>query len=135
MADERWRKVMADPKPRVMIIEDDADMIELLSLILRRGGYEPIAAMGGVEGLRILREDGADLVLLDLMMEDMNGWAVLEEIRADERLRHIPVLVVSARHYLEDGDHARMAGDLFEGYLVKPFIVKDLLTQIVEALE
>jgi CheY-like chemotaxis protein len=118
-----------------MIIEDDADMIELLSLILKRGGYEPIPAMGGVEGLRLLKDNGADLILLDLMMDDMNGWLVLESIRADEVLRHIPVLIVSARHYLEDGGRAWSKQDLFEGYLVKPFVVKDLLTQIVEALE
>jgi len=126
---------MTAVKQRVMIIEDDGDMIELLSVILKRGGYQPVSAMGGIEGLRLLRDSGADLVLLDLMMEDMNGWRVLEEIRADETLRHIPVLIVSARHYLEDGGQARLKQHLFEGYLVKPFIVKDLLTQIVEALE
>jgi adenylate cyclase len=125
---------MSEPKPRVLIVEDDADMIELLALILKRGGFEPVSALGGVEGLRVLKDDGADLVLLDLMMEDMNGWRVLEAIRADERLRHIPVVIVSARHYLEDGGQARANQDLFEGYLVKPFVMKDLLTQIVEAL-
>jgi CheY-like chemotaxis protein len=126
---------MTESKQRVMIIEDDADMIELLALILKRGGYQPISALGGVEGLRMLRDGGADLILLDLMMEDMNGWAVLEAIRADEALRHTPVLIVSARHYLEDGGQARANQHLFEGYLVKPFIMKDLLTQIMEVLE
>ena len=125
---------MTEAKQRVMIIEDDADMIELMTLILKRGGYEPVPAMGGVEGLRLLRETGADLILLDLMMEDMNGWTVLEAIRADETWRHIPVLIVSARHYLEDGAHSPTKRDFFEGYLVKPFVVKDLFTQIVEAL-
>ncbi|MBN1661050.1 MAG: response regulator [Anaerolineae bacterium] len=126
---------MTEPKQRVLIIEDDTDMIELLTLILKRGGYQPIAALGGVEGLRMLRDGGADLILLDLMMEDINGWVVLEAIRADEKLCHIPVLIVSAQHYLEDGGQARANQDLFEGYLVKPFIMKDLLTQITEALE
>jgi CheY-like chemotaxis protein len=122
------------PKERVLIIEDDADMIELLSVILRRGNYEPVSALGGKEGLRRLQEDGIDLILLDLMMDDMSGWAVLEAIKADDRLRAIPVLIVSARHYLEDPHQTEVHAGQFEGYLVKPFLVNDLLGQVQEAL-
>ncbi len=122
-------------KPRVLIIEDDPDMIDLLSVILRRGGYQAVPALGGREGLRILREDGADLILLDLMMDDISGWRVLELVKEDESLRQIPVLIVSARHFLEDPDQTAAHAGLFEGYLVKPFVVRDLLTKIVEALE
>ena len=122
-------------KPRVMIIEDDPDMIDLLSVILRRGGYEPVASLGGQQGLCMLREGGADLILLDLMMDDMSGWRVLELVKEDESLRSIPVLIVSARHYMEDPDQTEAHAGLFEGYLVKPFVVRDLLTKIVEALE
>ncbi len=122
-------------KPRVLVIEDDPDMIDLLSVILKRGGYKPVSALGGQEGLRLLREEGADLILLDLMMDDISGWRVLELIKQDENLRSIPVLIVSARHFLEDPDQTAAHAGLFEGYLVKPFIVRDLLTKIVEALE
>lgn len=122
-------------KSRVMIVEDDPDMIDLLSVILRRGGYQPVPALGGLEGLRLLRDGGADLILLDLMMDDLNGWKVLEEIKADATLRQIPVLIVSARHHLEDPEQTAAHAGLFEGYLVKPFVVRDLLTKIVEALE
>ena len=122
-------------KPRVMIIEDDPDMIDLLSVIVQRGGYQPVAGLGGNEGLRMLREAGADLILLDLMMDDMSGWRVLELVKEDENLCNIPVLIVSARHYLEDPDRTAAHAGLFEGYLVKPFVVRDLLTKIVEALE
>jgi CheY-like chemotaxis protein len=118
-----------------MIVEDDPDMIDLLSVILRRGGYEPVAALGGLEGLRLLRDGGADLILLDLMMDDLNGWKVLEAVKADQTLRQIPVLIISARHHLEDPEQTTAHAGLFEGYLVKPFVVRDLLTKIVEALE
>ena len=121
-------------KRRIMIIEDDPDMIELLSLVVRRGGYEPIAALGGQEGVRKLRELGADLVLLDLMMPDMSGWLVLQTVKGDETLQHIPVLIVSAKHQMEDPGQAEAFAHLFEGYLVKPFVVQDLLSQITEAL-
>jgi adenylate cyclase len=122
-------------KPRVMIIEDDPDMIDLLTVILKRGGFEPVSGLGGQEGLRVLREEGADLILLDLMMDDMSGWHVLELVKQDETLRMIPVLIVSARHFLEDPYQTEAHAGLFEGYLVKPFVVKDLLSKIVEALE
>ena len=124
---------MADPK--IVIIEDDPDMIELLSLILRRGGYEPCPALGGKEGLRLLQEIDADLILLDLMMEDMNGWTVLEILKSDERLGTIPVLIVSAKHHLEDPAQTLAYANRFEGYLVKPFVVHDLLAQIQEAIK
>jgi CheY-like chemotaxis protein len=117
-----------------MIIEDDLDMIELLSVILRRGGYEPVPAVGGLEGLRNLQEQGADLILLDLMMEDLNGWKVLETVKTDEKLCQIPVLIISARHHLEDPKATAAHEGQFEGYLVKPFVVRDLLTAILEAL-
>jgi CheY-like chemotaxis protein len=121
-------------KQKVMIIEDDPDMIELLSLILNRGGYEPIAALGGRQGLHLLEESPVDLILLDLMMDDLSGWTVLEVIKADEHLRSIPVLIISARHYLEDPHQTKAHAGEFEGYLVKPFVVRDLLTQIEEAV-
>jgi CheY-like chemotaxis protein len=82
-----------------------------------------------------LREDGSDLILLDLMMEDLNGWKVLDAIKADERMRRIPVLIISARHHTEDPEETAAHAGLFEGYLVKPFVVRDLLSKIVEALE
>jgi CheY-like chemotaxis protein len=121
--------------PRVMIIEDDPDMITLLSTILRRGGYEPVPALGGQEGLQLLQEDAVDLILLDLMMDDISGWKVLEIVKADRKLRQIPVVIVSARHHLEDPEQTAAHAGLFEGYLVKPFVVRDLMTKIVEALE
>lgn len=120
---------------RVMIIEDDPDMIELLSLVLKRGNYTPLAAKGGHQGLQMLRESPVDLILLDLMMDDMSGWVVLDVIKSDDQLRDIPVFILSARHHLEDPvlteSHARQ----FEAYLVKPFVVRDLLTQIQEVLK
>jgi two-component system, OmpR family, alkaline phosphatase synthesis response regulator PhoP len=126
---------MSRKKQRIMIIEDDADMIRLLSLVLRRGGYEPVPALGGCEGLRLLQDHPTDLILLDLMMDDISGWTLLQMIKEDTNLRNIPVLIVSAKHYLEDVDQTAAHASLFEGYLVKPFVVEDLLSQITEALD
>jgi CheY-like chemotaxis protein len=124
-----------EQKQRVMIIEDDSDMIDLLSVILRRGGYQPIPALGGLKGLQLLQETKVDLILLDLMMNDISGWTVLETIKEDKALCPIPVLIISARHYLEDPRQTEAHAGQFEGYLVKPFVVHDLLSQIEEVME
>jgi CheY-like chemotaxis protein len=120
---------------RVMIVEDDPDMIDLLGLILKRGGYEPVAALGGRAALHKLQQNPVDLVLLDLMMDDMNGWEVLEALQREEALRSIPVLILSARHQLEDPDQTESHADYFEGYVVKPFWMNDLLSLIGRALD
>lgn len=121
-------------KHRVLIIEDDWDTIGLIRHVLQQGGYESLVARGGVEGLYLLREKGADLVLLDLMMDDLSGWAVLERIRADEYLCTVPVVIVSARHQLEERSKIVEHKGMFEGYLEKPFSVQDLLTQVTKVL-
>ena len=121
-------------KHRVLIIEDDWDTIGLIRHVLQQGGYEPLIARGGMEGLHLLRDRGADLVLLDLMMDDMSGWAVLETMRAEEHLRAVPVVIVSARHQLEERPRIMEHKGMFEGYLEKPFSVQDLLTQVTKVL-
>jgi DNA-binding response OmpR family regulator len=117
-----------------MIIEDHPSTINLLSYILEDAGYDPIPASGGREGLRLLRSQRADLVLLDLMMDDMDGWSVLRAIRNDETLAHIPVLIVTARHQVQEKHLIESHGDLFDGYVMKPFSVDELLAKIDEAL-
>lgn len=124
---------MAD-SPRVMIVEDDQDMIDLLTLVLERGGFEPISALGGREALRKLQETPVDLVLLDLMMDDLSGWLVLQAVKANEQLSRVPVLIVSAIHYMEDPVQTEAHADMFEGYLVKPFRASDLLALVRQTL-
>jgi len=122
------------PSKKILIIEDDAGIIELLEAVLESGQYEPIAGRGGRDGLLKLRESGADLVLLDLMMDDVDGWAVLEAIQADPGLRDIPVIIVSVRSPLEDLDRAEKYDSFYVDYVVKPFSVRELLARIDAAL-
>jgi len=121
---------------RILMIEDDMEMVTLGKLILEREGYEVLTAYGGAEGLELLhQEDGnVDLLLLDIMMIGMDGWQVLTEVKADEELRHIPVIMLTARHYLEDEEKTATYADRFEHYVVKPFVVRDLLAKIAEVI-
>jgi two-component system response regulator VicR len=121
---------------RILMIEDDREMVTLGKLILEREGYEVLVAYGGAEGLELLHQENGnvDLLLLDIMMTGIDGWQVLTAVKADERLRHIPVIMLTARHYLEDEDETATYADKFEHYVVKPFVVRDLLAKIAEVL-
>lgn len=98
---------------RVLCIEDDTEMIDLIRLILQRRGFEVQGAGGGKEALELLSRDPLpDLVLLDLMMPDIDGWEVYRRMKADERLARIPVIVVTARseHRPRPRDGNRQSG-------------------------
>ena len=121
---------------RILMIEDDREMVTLGQFILEREGYEVLVAYSGTEGLELLRhETGVDLLLLDIMMIGMDGWQVLTEVKSDEELRHIPVIMLTARHYLEDEGETATYSDKFEHYVVKPFVVRDLIAKIDEVLD
>ena len=117
----------------IVHIEDEPEMVDLVKLILGRKGYQVIGATGGQEGLDIVREHVPDLVLLDLMMPDIEGWDVYQQLRADEALKHIPVIVVTAKAQSIDkvlGLHIAKVDD----YLSKPFSPQELVDSIEKVL-
>lgn len=118
----------------VICIEDEPDMIELMRLLLTRKGYEFVGARGGVEGLRLIAELTPDLILLDLMMPDMNGWEVYHQLRNDPATAHIPVIVVTARARTQE-QLAALREARVDDYIVKPFGPGQLLASIQRALQ
>ena len=82
---------------RIVCIEDEPDMIELLRTILETKGFQVIGADGGVVGLETVRREKPDLILLDLMMPDMDGWEVFQHVKDDPELQKIPVVVITAK--------------------------------------
>lgn len=117
---------------RILMVDDDREMVTLGKLILEREGFEVISAYNGAEGLNILNDETSqiDLVLLDIMMVGMDGWQVLEKIKNSSNHRHLPVIMLTARHYLEDESETSNYAELFDDYVVKPFVVRDLLGKI-----
>jgi DNA-binding response OmpR family regulator len=119
---------------KIVYVEDELEMIDLVKLILSRKGYEVVGAAGGREGLDIIRELVPDLVLLDLMMPDIEGWDVYQQIRADDTTKHIPVIVVTAKAQNIDkvlGLHIAKVND----YISKPFSPQDLVNSVEKVLE
>jgi DNA-binding response OmpR family regulator len=124
---------MVDEPKRVVCIEDEPEMIDLVRLILGRRGFSVIGANGGVEGLETVRREQPDLVLLDLMMPDMDGWEVYQQMKSDSSLREIPVVVVTAKAQSIDkvlGLHIAKVDD----YITKPFGPQELLESVEKIL-
>ena len=113
----------------ILCIEDEPEMIDLIRLILGRRGFEVLGAAGGKDGLEKVRQVKPDLVLLDLMMPDMDGWEVYQQMKADEKTRDIPVIVVTAKAQSIDkvlGLHIAKVDD----YIAKPFSPQELLNSV-----
>lgn len=118
---------------RLAYIEDEPEMIDLVRLILGRRGFTVLGANGGREGLDLIRKELPDLVLLDLMMPDMDGWDVYHQIKSEELTRDIPVIVITAKAQNIDkilGLHIAKVED----YISKPFSPQELLDRVEQVL-
>lgn len=110
----------------LLLVDDDHDLLEMLCSIFRRAGYnELLTASSGAEALAIWRAQNPDMVVLDVMMPDMDGFSVLKEIRRTSR---VPVLMLTARGEAEDRVEGLENGA--DDYLAKPFLPKELLLRV-----
>jgi two-component system response regulator VicR len=108
-------------------------MIDLIRLILKRRDYVVQGAEGGKAGLQAVRESHPDLVLLDLMMPDMDGWDVYQQIKADPTTSQIPVIIVTARAQTIDRVMGLQIAKV-DDYIVKPFSPRQLLESVDRVL-
>ena len=118
-----------ETKKRIICIEDEPETTNLVQLILSREGYEVLGADGGEEGLAMVREQLPDLVLLDLMMPDMDGWQVYQLLKEDERTRDIPVIVVTAKVQSIDKVLGLQVAKV-DDYITKPFRPEELSERV-----
>ncbi len=113
---------------KVLVVEDEPDMIMVITHFLRHAGYEVLTAANGEEGLEKTTSEKPDLILCDTQMPVMNGWEMLEELRKQPKARHIPVIIVTG-HY-EKFDIADAAVYDIADYVAKPFDPSLLLEKI-----
>ena len=124
---------MDSESKHILCIEDEPDMIDLIRLILLRRGFTFDGASGGEEGLRKVRETHPDLVLLDLMMPDLDGWEVYQQMKADEKTRDIPVIIVTAKAQSIDKVLGLQIAKV-DDYIAKPFSPNELVESIQRVL-
>jgi DNA-binding response OmpR family regulator len=118
---------------RVLCIDDEPGVVELMSLILRSKNIQVDGANSGAEGLAAMRQNPPDAVLLDIMMPEMDGWEVYKRMRADEKLKNIPVIIVTARNSSFEEVIARERAGVND-YITKPFVpdeVRDSLNRVL----
>lgn len=118
--------------PKIVCIEDDPDILELIQYNLTRQGYEVITCSNGEEGLARARSEEPDLVLLDLMLPGIDGIEICKRLKADEQTRSIPVIIVSAKG--EEGDIVTGLDLGADDYVTKPFGPRELLARVRTAL-
>ena len=124
---------MAEDKKKVVCVEDTPEIIDLIRLILKRKGFDFSGATGGHTGLELMRTLKPDLVLLDLMMPEMDGWEVYRQMKADPALKDIPVIIVTAKAQSIDQIHGLHIAKV-DDYVTKPFRPQILLNSVERAL-
>lgn len=118
--------------PTILVVEDQADLRMLVSILLRTAGYEPVLATDGADGIRVLRQHAhIDAVLLDVQMPDVDGWGVLASIR-DEGDDLLPVIMCTVKARPEDEIRGWSLG--CDGFLTKPFDIDELIATLEAAL-
>ena len=118
---------------RILVVDDQADIREMARLVLSDAGLDVAVAPSGAEALRLLRRSRFDLVLLDINMPEMDGWATLRLLRADDATAAVPVAMFSVKSEVRD----KVAGlkDRAIDYITKPFGVDELVVRVHRILD
>ena len=118
----------AAPPERVLVVDDEPDIVALVAYHLAKSGYRVATAANGRDALDVVRRERPALVVLDLMLPDLSGYEVLEQLRADEATRHVAVLMLTARR--EEPDRIRGLSLGADDYLTKPFSPQELVLRV-----
>ena len=117
----------------ILIVDDSPMIVDVFVAMLERGGYRPIAAYSGTECLEVLEDVRPDLILLDIMMEPMDGWETLENIKSNPVTTNIPVMMLTAKQLTPD--EAQEYGAYIEDYIMKPTTHRQLYDAIEYVLK
>ncbi len=123
----------ADRTPQIMVVDDDPDTVSILARHLQREGFVAIEAISGAECVRIAQERPVDVILLDLMMPDMDGFQVCRALKEDPRTAEIPVIMITARDDLDARAEGMRLG--VSDFLAKPVFRRQLANRIRAQLD
>jgi two-component system, cell cycle response regulator DivK len=117
---------------RILVVEDQEDNRTILRDLLSNVGYELIEAVDGVDGVAMAERERPDLILMDIQLPVVDGYQATQRIKANPKLRAIPVIAVTSYALSGDEEKARAAG--CDGYVTKPFSPRELLARVREFL-
>jgi len=120
-------------KGRVLIVEDNLDNLALVRYLVERAGYEVLEAMNGIEGVRVAREQHPDLILMDMALPELDGWAATKEIKSDLSTRDIPIIALTAYTQPNDRLNAHKAG--CDSFIAKPLDIAAFTAELKRFLE
>ena len=111
---------------RILVVDDEPALLRLMEFVLAKQGHTMLTATNGEDALNMVRSQRPDLVVLDIMMPKLDGYQVAEAIRADDDLKHTPIIMLSAKAQEEDIERGVAAG--VDRYVTKPFSPDELST-------
>ena len=115
-------------KKRILVVDDDKEVVRLMRGYLEQSGYEVLVAYNGESAMHIMRRDNPDLVLLDLMLPDRDGWDVTRTVRNDPKLMHIPIIMLTAR--VSDTDKIVGLELGADDYVTKPYNPREVVARV-----
>jgi DNA-binding response OmpR family regulator len=118
---------------KILLVDDEPDLVEMVKMRLEVAGYEAITAYDGQEGLDKARKEKPDLIILDLMLPKMDGYKVCTMLKRDQRYMKIPIILFTARAQESDQKLGKEVGA--DAYITKPFEPQTLLSKIKELLK
>jgi two-component system alkaline phosphatase synthesis response regulator PhoP len=113
---------------KILIVDDEPDLVETIRFSLELEGYNVLVATNGEEGLNLARQEKPDLILLDLMLPKLDGYKVCRLLKFDERYKHIPILMLTAKTQEKDKILGKETGA--NEYITKPFDMDELMAKI-----
>ena len=119
----------------ILVIDDDTAITDLIKTVLEKDGFTVLEAHSGMEGIEIAAKKKPDLIIMDITMPDMDGYAATEKLKSDDKLKNIPVIFLSGRSPSEDGGRSFAKGGLT--FMRKPFSnqqIRDLVILTLQAI-
>lgn len=119
-------------KKKILVVDDEQNIVDLLTIVLKGEGYDVLSAGNGVDALKKAQKETPDLVILDVNMPQLDGWNVLSSLRASESTRAVPVLMCTNKDLVSDVERAEVLGAT--GYIAKPFEIERVLKKVFNVL-
>ena len=122
---------MLNPK-KILIVDDEKELVNLVAFHMKMAGYEVLSADDGEKALAVTKKEKPDLIILDLMLPEIDGWEVCRRLRAERATQHIPVIMLTARAEIEDKLKGYDVGT--DDYVTKPFSPRELVVRVKRVL-